>query len=94
MRRARHEQCADRKRARDSMTPRLPVISGDDLVRVLRKFSYEIVRQKGSHVRLRNEGNPKRLPVTVPLHRELARGTLKSILADAGLTVQDVLAAL
>jgi predicted RNA binding protein YcfA (HicA-like mRNA interferase family) len=39
------------------MTPKLPVVSGDDLVRVLRKFGYEIVRQKGSHVRLRNEGS-------------------------------------
>jgi predicted RNA binding protein YcfA (HicA-like mRNA interferase family) len=76
------------------MTPKLPVVSGEDLVRVLRKVGYEIVRQKGSHVRLRNEGSPKRLPVTVPLHKELARGTLKNILADAGLTVQDVLAAL
>jgi predicted RNA binding protein YcfA (HicA-like mRNA interferase family) len=76
------------------MTAKLPVVSGDDLVRVLRKFGYEIVRQKGSHVRLRNEGSAKRLPVTVPLHKELARGTLKSILADAGLTVQDILATL
>jgi len=49
------------------MSPKLPVISGEDLIRVLRKFGYEIARQKGSHVRLRNEAEPRPLPVTVPL---------------------------
>ncbi len=34
------------------MSPKLPVISGEDLIRVLQKFGYEIARQKGSHVRL------------------------------------------
>jgi predicted RNA binding protein YcfA (HicA-like mRNA interferase family) len=76
------------------MSPKLPVISGEDLIRVLRKFGYEIARQKGSHVRLRNETEPGRLPVTVPLHKELARGTLKSILADAGISAEELLAAI
>ncbi len=74
------------------MSPKLPVISGENLIRVLRKFGYEIARQKGSHVRLRNDAEPKRLPVTVPLHKELARGTLKSILGDAGISVEELLA--
>jgi predicted RNA binding protein YcfA (HicA-like mRNA interferase family) len=73
------------------MSPKLPVISGEDLIRVLRKFGYEIARQKGSHVRLRNEAEPQRLPVTVPLHKELAPGTLKSILSDAGISVDQLL---
>lgn len=76
------------------MSPRLPVVSGEDLIRALRKFGYEIVRQKGSHVRLRNEPQPRRLPVTVPLHKEIAPGTLKSILADASISVEELLAAL
>jgi predicted RNA binding protein YcfA (HicA-like mRNA interferase family) len=76
------------------MSPKLPVISGEDLIRVLRKFGYEIARQKGSHVRLRNEAQPQRLPVTVPLHKELARGTLKSILGDAGISAEELLATL
>ena len=42
------------------MSPKLPVISGEELIRVLRKFGYEVVRQKGSHVRLRNELEPRR----------------------------------
>ncbi len=76
------------------MSPKLPVISGEDLIRVLRKFGYEIARQKGSHVRLRNGAQPRRLPVTVPLHKELARDTLKSILADAGISAEELLAAI
>jgi predicted RNA binding protein YcfA (HicA-like mRNA interferase family) len=76
------------------MSPKLPVISGEDLIHVLRKFGYEIARQKGSHVRLRNEADPRRLPVTVPRHKELARGTLKSILADAGISTEELLAAI
>ncbi len=76
------------------MSPKLPVISGEDLVRALQKFGYEIARQKGSHVRLRNKAEPRRLPVTVPLHKELAPGTLKSILRDAGISAEELLAAI
>ena len=59
------------------MTPKLPVVSGENLIRVLEKFGYVRVRQKGSHVRLRHATDPQRLPVTVPLHDEIAFGTLK-----------------
>jgi len=76
------------------MSPKLPVISGEDLIRVLRKFGYEIARQKGSHVRLRNESEPRRLLVTVPLHKELAPGTLKNVLSDARISVEELLAAI
>ncbi len=54
------------------MSPKLPVVSGADLIRALGKFGYVAVRQKGSHVRLRHASDPRRLPVTVPLHAEIA----------------------
>lgn len=61
---------------------RLPVISGTQLVRALERAGWQVVRQRGSHLRLRH---PERsTPLTVPLHRELKRGTLNGILADAG----------
>ena len=75
------------------MNPRLPVASGDDLIRALRKFGYEAVRQKGSHVRLRHPTDLKKLPITIPLHDEIAFGTLKRILRDAGITVEQLIAA-
>ena len=74
------------------MTPKLPVLSGEQLIRILQKFEYVRVRQKGSHVRLRHPTNPQRKPVTVPLHPSLARGTLQNILRDAQIA-RDPLAA-
>jgi predicted RNA binding protein YcfA (HicA-like mRNA interferase family) len=76
------------------MTPKLPVISGDDLIRALGKFGYVAARQKGSHVRLRHPNDPQRQPITVPLHKEIAFGTLRRILRDASLSVEQLLSAL
>lgn len=55
----------------------LPVISGADCIRTLRRIGYVELRRRGSHVRLGCEGRP---PVTVPLHRTLDRGTLRRII--------------
>jgi predicted RNA binding protein YcfA (HicA-like mRNA interferase family) len=76
------------------MSPKLPVVSGADLIRALGKFGYVAVRQKGSHVRLRHSTDPQRLPVTVPLHTEVAFGTLRRILRDAAISVDELLSAL
>lgn len=72
------------------MTPKLPVVSGDDLIRALGKLGYATVRQKGSHVRLRHPSDSQRLPITVPQHTEIAFGTLRRILRDAGITVEQL----
>ena len=76
------------------MSPKLPVVSGDALIRALGKFGYVAVRQKGSHVRLRHSTDPQRLAITVPLHSELAFGTLRRILRDAAITIEELLSAL
>jgi len=76
------------------MSPKLPVVSGDQLIRALAKFGYIAVRQKGSHVRLRHSTDALRLPITVPLHSEIAFGTLRRILRDAAVTVEQLLSAL
>jgi predicted RNA binding protein YcfA (HicA-like mRNA interferase family) len=76
------------------MSPKLPVVSGDQLIRALAKFGYIAVRQKGSHVRLRHSSDPQRLPVTIPLHNEIAFGTLRRILRDSGVTVEQLVSAL
>ena len=71
--------------------PPLPVISGRDCVVALRQVGYEVVRQRGSHVRMACGG---RGPVTVPLHKTLDRGTLRSIIRAASLSVEEFLALL
>lgn len=70
------------------MTPRQPVVSGDQLIKVLRKDGWEVVRQRGSHVRLKKAG--RRTALVVPLHREIKRGTLGGILRDADLSIDDL----
>ena len=64
----------------------LPVISGAETIRVLAKAGFEQVSQRGSHVKLRQSSGRT---VIVPVHPELARGTLRSILRQANLTVDE-----
>jgi len=66
--------------------PKLPVLSGDELVRALTKAGFVVVRQKGSHVSLR-KGNFK---TVIPLHDELAKGTLLGILKQCGMSKEDL----
>ncbi len=65
----------------------LPVISGRETIAALERLGYVAVRQKGSHVRLRHPSDPARAPLTVPDHKELKSGTLRAIIRDAGLSV-------
>ena len=69
---------------------RLPVVSGRDLIRALEKTGYVVDRQKGSHIVLRQTAEPFRR-VTVPDHKEIAKGTLRSILRHTGLTTDELL---
>jgi predicted RNA binding protein YcfA (HicA-like mRNA interferase family) len=59
--------------------PKLPVLSGADVVRALERLGFEQVRQRGSHVVMRRGG----IGTVVPLHRELKTGTLAGILRQA-----------
>jgi len=60
--------------------PRLPQISGRDLIRLLESLGYENLRQRGSHVRLRRISAAGEHNVTVPNHKVMAKGTLNDIL--------------
>ena len=64
------------------MTP-LPVCSGADAVRAFQKIGYDLDHQTGSHVIMRH---PSGRRLTVPNHRELAKGTLRALIRDAGVT--------
>jgi predicted RNA binding protein YcfA (HicA-like mRNA interferase family) len=65
---------------------RLPVGSGLDAIRAFQKVGYEVDPQTGSHIILRH-AEMRRL--TVPNHRELARGTLRALIREAGLTKEE-----
>jgi len=68
---------------------RLPALSGRDLIKALAKLGYAVDRQRGSHIILRRAQAPYRRLV-VPDHDEIAKGTLRALLRDAGLTVDDL----
>lgn len=64
----------------------LPLLSGGEVVKALLRRGYYVRRQKGSHIRLYHTA---RSPVTVPDHKEIDRGTLRSILRQAGLSPEE-----
>ena len=69
--------------------PKLPLLSGKAVLAILEKHGFEKVRQKGSHVTLKKEIDDSTYGVVVPLHDELAKGTLMSIIRQSGLNKDD-----
>jgi len=72
----------------------LPVVSGRQCCAALAKFGFVSVRQKGSHVVMQKKLENTTITVPVPDHKELAAGTLRSIIRQAGLTVEEFVAVL
>ena len=68
---------------------RLPEVSGNEVIKALCKAGFRVVRQRGSHVRLEKRTEDRMIKLTVPLHISLKKGTLRRIIEEAGLTVQE-----
>ena len=66
---------------------RLPSDEGSDAVRAFRKIGYEFDEQRGSHIIVRRADPPHRHSL-FPNHKELARGTLRILIREAGLSVE------
>jgi predicted RNA binding protein YcfA (HicA-like mRNA interferase family) len=66
---------------------KLPVVSGQDCVKALEKIGFYFKRQEGSHIVLRRDDPFSQ--VIVPNHRELDRGTLRAIVRQAGMSVDE-----
>ncbi|MEY4530388.1 MAG: hypothetical protein RLZZ156_1109 [Deinococcota bacterium] len=71
--------------------PPLPVVSGADVVRKLERLGWLFVRQAGSHMILVKVNSV--VSISVPNHKEIAKGTLRSIIRSANLTVEEFLQA-
>jgi predicted RNA binding protein YcfA (HicA-like mRNA interferase family) len=67
--------------------PTLSQLSGRETVRAFESLGWEVVRQKGNHIILIKVGHIATLPV--PNHKEVAMGTLRSLIRSAGLTVSE-----
>jgi predicted RNA binding protein YcfA (HicA-like mRNA interferase family) len=70
--------------------PKLPPITGTELIAALKKIEFVVIRQKGSHVRLKH---PDGRVVTIPIHsgKTLGKGLLLKILRDAALSKEDLI---
>lgn len=72
--------------------PVIPLLGPRDVVNAFGSFGWSLVRQSGSHLILVKEGHSATL--SVPNHKQVARGTLRSLIRDAGLTVSEFFSAL
>ena len=71
--------------------PKLLVLSGKEVIKALSKIGFEHVRTKGSHAILNKQTEKGKVTIPVPLHKELAKGTLKSIMNQAELGLEELL---
>lgn len=65
--------------------PKLPQVSGGELVKLLQSLGYEVVRQRGSHIRLKKVTPLGEHAITVPAHKIVAKGTLSDIIGKVSL---------
>jgi predicted RNA binding protein YcfA (HicA-like mRNA interferase family) len=70
--------------------PKMPHVSGSEAVSALQRLGFEVTRQKGSHIVMRRGSSG----CVVPNHREIKTGTLSGILRQAGVSVEEFIAAL
>jgi predicted RNA binding protein YcfA (HicA-like mRNA interferase family) len=71
--------------------PKLPSISGERAIRALKRAGFVELRQKGSHVSLEKRTGDQVFKTVVPMHSELAKGTLSDILKQCGLNLEEFL---
>jgi predicted RNA binding protein YcfA (HicA-like mRNA interferase family) len=63
----------------------IPALSGNDILKVFERFGWEFSRQSGSHMVMTKDGEIASL--SIPKHREVAKGTLRSLIRSENLTV-------
>jgi predicted RNA binding protein YcfA (HicA-like mRNA interferase family) len=74
------------------VAPALPSLSGREVVRAFENLGWQVARQRGSHIIMVKDGHPATL--SVPDHRTVAKGTLRSLLRSARVTIDEFAAAL
>ena len=67
----------------------LPMVSGREVIKALGKAGFRVDRQRGSQVRLEKKTVNGMIKLIVPLHHNLKKGTLRGIIKESGLTMQE-----
>lgn len=63
--------------------PKLKTLSGKEVIKILVSFGFDVVSQRGSHVKLRQTKHGNKQVLAIPNHVELSKGTLKAIFGQA-----------
>ena len=71
------------------MSSKYPIITPREVIKILSKFGFYKISQKGSHVKFKNDFTNRTF--IIPMHDEVAKGTLKSILEQADVTIEEFL---
>jgi predicted RNA binding protein YcfA (HicA-like mRNA interferase family) len=71
--------------------PPVPILPPSDVIKIFQRLGWQMVRQKGSHIIMTKPGHIATL--SIPNHQEVARGTLRSLITKAGLTIEQFLEA-
>lgn len=71
------------------MGSKYPILPPNDIIKVLQQIGFHKVSQKGSHAKYRKDGEITKT-VIIPMHSEIAKGTLQSILEQAGITLEEL----
>ena len=71
--------------------PPIPLLRPREVIKTLEKLGWQVARQKGSHIIMTKEGHSATL--SIPNHPEVARGTLRSLITKAGITVEEFIEA-
>ncbi len=67
--------------------PQIPLLAPTKVIKILEKFGWSIARQKGSHIIMTKPGSISTL--SIPNHKEVARGTLKSLILKSGISIEE-----
>lgn len=77
---------------KDLALPKLPSdVSGQEALAAFKRLGFTFVRQKGSHMFIRRPGPEENDVTTIPDHSTLAKGTLRSVLKQANVGIEDFL---
>ena len=75
------------------MSSKYPILPPDKIIKVMKQLGFYKISQKGSHAKYKNEASKTQIPFAtfLPMHNEIAKGTLKSILEQADIELEEFL---
>lgn len=71
--------------------PHLPRLSGKEVVEAFKRLGWEVVRRRSSHIIIVKEGHT--ITLSIPDHKEVAQGTLRSLIRSSGMTIDEFIKA-